>query len=81
MNSVILIVTLIMSDGSIGSQVLPAPPYITLKDCVNFTAPKVEYYHQNISPESNKLFDINTNCVIMKVPIEKKSDDGQARKN
>lgn len=80
MKTVVLIVTLVLSDGTFGFQILPAPPYYeTIKNCESFFAPRVEFYHQNISPEREKLLDINARCVILKVP-EVNPNDKHARK-
>ena len=78
MNTLVLIVTLIFSDGSFGFQILPAPMGAKIEECIASTAPKVEFYHYTMSPK--KVFDVNPNCVIMKVPIEETPEDKQTRK-
>jgi hypothetical protein len=72
MNTLVLIVTLVFSDGSFGFQLLPAPVGAKIEE------PKVEFYHYTMSPK--KVFDVNTNCVIMKVPIKETPEDKQTRR-
>ena len=50
MNTLVLIVTLVFSDGSFGFQLLPAPVGAKIEECIASTAPKVEFYHYTMSP-------------------------------
>ena len=70
MKVLLMIVTFVLHDGPVGFQWLKAPIGETMEHCKTVSAPLTK----KGLLEREEFLDIDTHCVILKVPMPKKEE-------
>jgi hypothetical protein len=75
MKIILLIITIIMPDGSSRVEVNKGSEGATYKDCVNRVAPVTENYYRNLVKNA---LDVNVRCVTITRPAKNKPLEEEA---